>query len=240
MTNLAKAMIFFTTFILLFFLSGSALAESEKLAYSIRFDDYEIGSVEDWLLVKGFEFKEDARRRNVIELEVNDGSLTIEAKRRAFGIMLNEAVNVADFTFVEIDWGINKFPEGTSYEQGIRNEALMVMFFMGDERQPSGSWFIPDSPYFVGLFLCNGDDRIDYPYVGSYYKTSGRYVCGGRPAVGEMVTTRFNLFEAYKSYFDKEGDDDPAISGLALAIDSQKAKNGGKTSAYIREIRVYH
>ena len=140
MANLAKAMKILTTFFLLCILSGSASAESEKLAYGIPFNDYEIGSVEDWLLAKGFEFKEDARRRNVIELEVNDGSLTIEAKRRAFGIMLNEAVNVADFTFVEIDWGVNKFPQGTSYEQGMRNEALMVMFFMGDERQPSGSW----------------------------------------------------------------------------------------------------
>ena len=230
----------FMTFCILFFLSLSAIAESEKLAHVIRFSNYEKGSEEDWLLGKGFQFKEDAQRRNRIDLEVNNGSLVIEAKRRAFGIMPNETVNVSEFTYVEIDWGINKFPQGSSYEQGVRNEAIMVMIFMGDERMPSGSMFIPNSTYFVGLYLCHNDDRVNHPYVGSYHKQSGRYVCGDRPAIGETVTTRFNLLEAYRSYFDKENDDDPGISGIAIALDTKKAGGGGKTSAFIREIRFYH
>ncbi len=115
----------------------------------------------------------------------------------------------------------------------------MILIFMGDKRQPSGSLFIPDSPYFVGLFLCHGDDRINHPYVGSYFKKSGRYVCGDRPAEGQLVTSRFDLLEAYRTYFDKERDDDPAISGLALALDTKKASDDGRSSAFIREIRFY-
>ena len=153
--------------------------------------------------------------------------------------MPNESVNVPDFTYVEIDWGVDKFPEGASYEQGVRNEAIMVVIFMGDERHPSGSLFIPDSPYFVALFLCHGDDKINYPYVGRYFKKGGRHVCGDRPTEGQLVTTRFDLLEAYRTYFDKERDDDPAISGLALALDTKKAGDGGRTSAFIREIRFY-
>lgn len=229
----------FIILIVLCFIPVSTAAESAKLAHIIRFNDYETGSEEDWLLGKGFQFKEDARRRNRIDLEVSNDSLIIEAKRRAFGIMPNETVNVPEFTYVEIDWGINKFPAGASYEQGVRNEAIMLLIFMGDERQPSGSLFIPDSPYFVGLYLCHGDDRINHPYVGSYYKQSGRYVCGDRPAIGKMVTTRFNLLEAYRTYFDKERDDDPAISGLAIALDTKKAGDNGQSSAFIREIRFY-
>jgi hypothetical protein len=188
---------------------------------------------------KGFQFEQDAKRRDRIDLEVDDGRLVIEAKKPAFGIMPNETVNVPEFTFVEIDWGVDRFPEGASYEQGVRNEALMVLFFMGDERQPSGSLFIPDSPYFIALFLCHGNDRVDYPYVGSYFHKSGRYICTGRPAPGETVTTRFNLLQAYRSYFDKEGDDDPTISGIALALDTKKAAGGGRSSAFIREIRFF-
>jgi hypothetical protein len=218
----------------------AAAAQSAKPAYIIRFSDYETGSEEDWLRGKGFQFEQDAQRRDRIDLEVDDGRLVIEAKRPAFGIMPNETVNVPEFSTVEIDWGINRFPEGASYEQGVRNEAVMVLFFLGDERQPSGAFYIPDSPYFVGLYLCHGDDRIDHPYVGSYFKKSGRYVCGNRPAVGEMVTTRFDLLQAYRTYFDKEGDDDPAVSGIALALDTKKAGGGGKASAFIREIRFYH
>lgn len=226
--------------VILCFISVSAMAESSKLAHVIRFSDYETGSEEDWLSSKGFQFKEDAQYRNRIDLELDNDMLLLEAKRRALGIMPNETVNVPEFTYVEIDWGINKFPEGASYEQGVRNEAIMVLIFMGDERQPSGSLFIPDSPYFIGLYLCHGDDRVKHPYQGRYFKQNGRYVCGDQPAIGEMVTTRFNLLEAYRSYFDKEGDDDPAISGIALALDTKKAGNGGKSSAFIKEIRFYY
>ena len=214
-------------------------ADEAKLVHVVRFTDYEQGPVEDWLQGKGFQFKQDMRRRDRIDLDVGDMGLVLEAKRRAFGIMPNESVNVPEFTHVEIDWSTGKFPAGASYEQGVPNEAIMVYIFMGDERQPSGSLFIPDSPYFVALFLCHGDDRINHPYVGTYFKKSGRFVCGDRPAEGDLVTTRFDLLEAYRTYFDKERDDDPAISGLALALDTKKAGDGGRSSALVREIRFY-
>ena len=226
--------------VMLFLLMAvSAGADAARPIHVIRFDDYQAGSEEDWLLGKGFQFEQDAKRRDYIDLEVGDGRLVIEAKRPAFGILANETVDVPTFSIVEIDWGVDTFPEGASYEEGIRNEAIMVVFFLGDERQPSGALYIPDCPYFVALFLCHGDDRVNHPYVGSYFKKSGRYVCGQRPASGQMVTTRFDLMAAYRSYFDKEGDDDPAISGIALALDTKKAAGGGRTSAFIHEIRIY-
>jgi len=214
-------------------------ANEDKLVHVVRFTDYERGPVEDWLQSKGFQLEQDLQRRNRIDLDVGEKGLVLEAKRRAFGIMPNESVNLPEFTYVEIDWGVIRFPEGASYEQGVRNEALMVFIFMGDERQPSGAFFIPDSPYFVALFLCHGDDKMNHPYVGSYFKKSGRFVCGDRPAEGQLVTTRSDLLEAYRVYFDKERDDDPAVSGLALAVDTKKAGKGGKASAFIREIRFY-
>ena len=61
--------------------------------------------------------------------------------------------------------------------------------------------FIPDSPHFIGLFLCNGDDRLEHPYVGSYFKKGGRYVCTGKHAEGETVTSRFELLAAYRAFF---------------------------------------
>ncbi len=227
------------TLIISIFVLNVTYAETNKLIHIIRFSDYETGSEEDWLLGKGFKFEQDARNRKKIDFEVSANGLLIEAKRQAFGILPNETVNLAEFSAIEIDWGINKFPRGASYEQKIRNEALLIMIFMGDERLPSGSIFIPDSPYFIGLFLCHNDDKIKHPYVGAYFKKNGRYVCLDKPETGKLVTTRFNLLESYRSYFDKEGDDDPAISGLALALDTKKANDKGKSSAFIKEIRFY-
>ena len=214
-------------------------SETEKLVHILRFNDYESGSIDDWLKGKGFLFKHDANRRNVIDLDISDDKLTIEAKRRAFGIMLNESVNVREFTHIEIDWGVNKFPEDASYEEGVLNEAIMVFVFLGDERKSSGSLLIPDSPYFIALFLCHGKDKVNHPYIGSYYKHSGRYVCIDRPAPGQMTTTRFNLLAAYRNYYDKEQDDDPAVSGVALALDTKKSGAAGRSSAFIKEIRFY-
>lgn len=221
-------------------LSSPALATGDdKLVHVVRFSDYDQGPIDDWLATKGFQFEQDADKRDRIDFDVGKTGLVLEAKRHAFGVMPNESVNVPEFSHIEIDWGVNAFPEGASYEQGVRNEALMVIVFMGDERQSSGSFFIPDSPYFVGLFLCHGDDKLNHPYVGAYFKKGGRYVCLDRPKIGELVTTRFNLLEAYRKYFDKERDDDPAVSGLALALDTKKAEDSGVSSAFISEIRFY-
>ncbi len=217
----------------------AAIADSERLAHVIRFSDYETGSEEDWLQAKGFQFRHDMVKRNFIDLEVTDDSLLIEAKRRALGVLLNETVNVAEFSHIEIDWGVNVFPEGASYEQGVRNEAIMLFVFMGDERLPSGSIFIPDTPYFIALFPCHGDDRKNYPYRGRYFKKTGRFVCTDRPGPGETVTSRFELLTGYRTFFDEERDDDPGISGIAIALDTKKASNRGQSSAFIKEIRIY-
>jgi hypothetical protein len=85
----------------------------------------------------------------------------------------------------------------------------------------------------------HSDDRIHHPYTGAYYKKTGRYVCGERPAVSETVTTRFNLLEAYRTYFDMERDDDPFISGLAITLDTRKASDDSTSSAFIEEVRIY-
>ncbi len=221
-------------------LPGDALAkEGERLVYRLTFTDYEEGPIEDWLMAKGFDFRQDAKRRNRIDFEVEDHGLVIEAKRRVFGIMINEAVNVPVFTAIEIDWGVNVFPVGASYEEGVLNDALMIVTFMGDERLSSGSMFIPDSPHFIGLFLCEGDDKVNHPYVGRYFQKGGRYICADKPEPGQMVTSRFDLLEGYRTFFDKERDDDPAISGIALSVDTQKSKRPGNAEGFIREIRFY-
>ncbi len=94
-------------------------------------------------------------------------------------------------------------------------------------------------PSSWALFLCHGDDKTNHPYVGKYFQKGGRYVCGDRPESGQQVTTRFDLLQAYRTFFDKEGDDDPAISGIAIGLDTKKAGDKGRTSAFIREVRVY-
>ncbi len=69
-------------------------ASEGKLIHVVRFTDYELGPVEDWLQSKGFQFKQDARRRDRIDLDVGEKGLVLEYKRRVFWFMTNESVNV--------------------------------------------------------------------------------------------------------------------------------------------------
>jgi hypothetical protein len=61
---------------------------------------------------------------------------------------------------------------------------------------------------------------------------SGRYVCLGNPKEGVTVISEYNLVEGFKSKYEK--DEVPLISGIALSIDTTKAKNQGKARASIK------
>jgi hypothetical protein len=219
-------------------LSQAAASDIEPISV-LRFTDYRSGPVTEWLKHKGFVFERDVAQPDAIGLNVNGNGLVLEAKRNAFGIMLNQTMKVAGFSEVEIDWGVEGFPAGASYEKGILNEAIAVQFFLGEERIPSGAMFVPDTPYFISLFLCRNDDRVNHPYVGNYFKQAGRYVCADQPDRGKLVTSRFNLRAAYRHYFGKWDELDLKVTGIGLSLDTTDADDGGRSQAFVREIRFY-
>ena len=71
------------------------------MIFFIDFTDYTEGSVEDWLTTKGFMFERDARNRKKIDLDVNENGLVIEAKTRTIGVMLNEGVDIEEFSSIK-------------------------------------------------------------------------------------------------------------------------------------------
>lgn len=81
---------------------------------------------------------------------------------------------------IRVRWGIIQYPVDVSYQNNVNNEALMLYFFFGTERISSGSMLIPNSPYFLGLFLCQ-DEQVGFPYKGRYFHAGGRFVCLGNP-----------------------------------------------------------
>jgi hypothetical protein len=205
----------------------------QKVNFFIDFSDYKEGSVEQWLKEKGFVFERDARDRKKIDLDVGDDGLILEAKQPAFGIIINEGVDLEEFTSLRLEWGITQYPEGASYEKGIKNEALMVIVFFGYDKVSSGHFFIPNTPYFIGFFL-GKEEVAGKGYTGRYFKKSGRYVCLGNPKPGETVISEYELVSAFKRKF--ESDEVPVISGIALSIDTQRSGDGGRSAAFIKSI----
>ena len=205
----------------------------QKVNYFIDFMDYESGSVEKWLREKGFEFRRDARDRKKLDLEVDDNGLVLDVKQGMLGMMLNEAVDLEEFSALRLEWGVTKYPEGANYEQGVLNEALLVVVFFGYDKISSGHFAIPNAPYFIGFFL-GKEEQVGKSYVGRYFQKGGRYVCLGNPKPGEMVTSEYDLISAFKRKYEK--DEVPIISGIAIAVDTSKSGAGGKAKAFIKSI----
>jgi hypothetical protein len=211
---------------------GASAEPRAGAPYSLAFSDFTGGSALQWLEKKGFVAKQDAATDSKIQLSIADSTLFLQAKKQAMGLLLRET-NVVGYSRIRIEWGVDAFPMGASYENGNRSDAVMVYVFFGDEKLSSGSLLIPNSPYFVGLFLCQSDP-VGHPYQGRYFRAGGRYVCADQTKTGETVSTTFAITDAFKQYFDKS--EAPFISGLALAIDTEAAKGNGVAKSYIRTI----
>ena len=213
-------------------LNRPAYSDDAEVVISIEFSDYSGGSVLSWLNSKGLTPEQDMANERKIVLNGAHRALAMEARSPALGLLLSET-DIPSYSRIRIEWGVEAFPPGASYEQGIRSDAVMVYVFFGTQKLSSGSMFVPDSPYFLGLFLCNSD-RTNYPYVGRYFKLGGRYVCIGRTKVGEAVTSDYDLADAFLRFFER--DTLVAISGIAIGIDTKSAKGDGSAKGYIRRL----
>jgi hypothetical protein len=205
---------------------------ADRLIYGVDFSGFPGGSVLTWLGSKGFVPKQDAGNARRVVYSGSRGDLELETKRHAFGLLLNET-DIRDASRVRIEWGVEAFPPGASYEKGVRSEAVMLYIFFGKERHSSGALFVPDSPYFIGLFLCESEPTNEL-FKGRYYHAGGRFVCVDRPPPGATVTTDFPIAQAFTRAFGKA--QVPDISGFGIAIDTASAKGGGVAKAFIKKI----
>ena len=212
----------------LLLLAGPAAAVDGQ---TFDFSGYTGGPVLKWLQSQGFQAKQDATSSKVV-YTITHGDLNLEAKQKALALLLSEA-NLIGFTKVKITWGVEQFPDGASYENGVRSDPAMLYLFFGDEKLSSGSMVVPNSPYFIGMFLCQSDP-VGKPYKGRYFKAGGRYVCVDHAKAGQTVTTTFNFDDAFKNFFSQA--QTPYVSGFGIGIDTDSAKGNGTASAFIQSI----
>jgi hypothetical protein len=207
-------------------------AHASSITYDVLFSDYVSGSTLQWLAKKGFEPKRDATNGNKVVLSHAENALVLQTKKQAAGLLLSE-VNIHTYSKIRIKWGVDDFPLGASYTNGIRSEAIMVYVFFGTQKISSGHFLVPDSPYFIGLFLCDSDP-IGEGFQGQYFKAGGRYICIDRAPKGKEITTEFKIAETFKLMFGKSAA--PPISGIGIGIDTEHAKGNGVAKSSISEI----
>ena len=183
------------------------------------------------LLELGFTFEKAMDNNDKISLSGKQNRLQIDAKKPAFGLIIDKSLNLVDREIIEIEWGVNQYPQGANWDESLNREAIMIMLFFGDP-QKADRIYLPDSPYFIGLFLCE-NDKQESPYIGNNYKETGRFVCLGNPKPGEAVRSTFNFSKAYMEWFGMS--EVPPVTGIAIEVDTTDLADG-KSSAFIKQI----
>ena len=197
MTEIRKALLSCIAALLLLTAAAPPAGAEPDHKTVFDFTGYRGGPVLTWLAQQGFTAKQDATSASKVQFSIVGDDLILEAKHNALGLLLTEA-NLTGFARIRITWGVEAFPEGASYEKGVRSDAAMVYVFFGDEKIASGSMMVPNSPYFIGLFLCQ-TDPVGRAYQGRYFKAGGRYVCADqtrRSPPSSRSTTPSSAFSA--------------------------------------------
>jgi hypothetical protein len=188
----------------------------------------------EWLDKRDFDLKKHAADPDRIEFFHTEDALHLRTKAPAFGMAVHEG-DIPGAQRLRLHWGVSDYPEGVSYQHGIDNEAIMVYVFFGHERQPSGEVFIPDSPYFIGFYLCPpGTDTVGQPNVGHHYRKTGRYICVDHPPQGKTVISEVDLRSEFLKSFGRE--EVPNVSGISIEVDTTDADNDGHAAAFLSRL----
>jgi hypothetical protein len=209
-----------------------ATARAESITYDVIFTDYASGPTLQWLDNKGYEPERDADNGNKVVVSHDGKVLSLATRKQAAGLLLSQ-VQIHTYSTIRITWGVNAFPPGASYANGVRSEAIMVYVFFGTEKIESGHFLVPDSPYFIGLYLCDSDP-VGQAFTGRYFKAGGRYVCIDHATIGKEVVTDYAIADAFKQFFGQN--QPPPISGVGVGIDTENAQGNGVAKSFISEI----
>ena len=204
------------------------LAVCAEVVYSLDFSERSEGNAASWLEDQGFNFKIDA---DELSLQFKSGRLVLGNSEKVNGLLYKE-IELKGVKRVRIEWGIQRFPKGIDWENDNYRDAVMLIVSFGTEKISSGSFVVPNLPYFMGIFL---DQKAveGKSYTGSYYKKGGRYFCYPcQIKEGETVVSDFELHERFKSEFNQNKV--PPVT--AFAIESDTRDTEGAAEAYIKKI----
>ena len=218
------------TLLLLCGLLISAGLANAEVVFTLDFSKEKNGDAKKWFESKGFSLEADSDDDDMI-LRFDNGKLIIGTKDDINGVIIKE-INVANAKRIRIEWGVNQYPNGADWENGTLREAVGVIISFGTKKIDSGSFVVPNVPYFITLFL-GEKEQENKAYVGKYFKKGGRYICSPcQNPVEKTVITDFDLSKAFLAQFDENSV--PPITGLAIEADTRDTK--GKAMAFIKKI----
>lgn len=190
-----------------------------------------------WLQKNGFVLKKGAADNTQFKLIFSQNGLVIQAVKLALGLIVKDGLKISNFKKMTVKWGVNSYPEGANWDKGVHNEPLMIYVFFGDTLYSSDSFFIPNSPPFIGFYL-GQNDKAGGSHTGRHFTKGGRYVCVANPPAGQEITSEIDLAAEFKKAF---GDSIPMpsfISGISIESDTSDLASGSLSSAFVKNIKI--
>ena len=201
---------------------GTMLRAADRVLYTVDFSKQPDGDALAWLKAQGFAFHLDA-----VELapRFQNGRLVLETVTEVAGVFV-QTLNLPGARRLRVRWGVDRYPQGADWGKGVNRLPIAIMVSFGQEKMASGSVFLPDAPYFLGVFLGEKEQETQV-YTGMYYKKGGRYFCqpcGMKP--GQTVVTEFDLERHFKAQFQQNAL--PPVSSFSFQMNTTDTKGGAR------------
>ncbi len=198
------------------------------VVHAIDFTEPADGDATSWLREQGFELRMSAKE---LSPRFTDKGLVLSTDGAVAGLFARE-LELKGVQGIRVTWGVDRYPEGANWEEGTYRVPIAVMISFGEKEIASGSWFAPDVPYFISLFMSKNAEP-GKAYTANYYHEGGRYFCDPcSPPPGQTVTTEFDLDKTFKQTFDQ--DEVPPISSFSFQMNTEDTSGGAQ--AFIERV----
>lgn len=201
-------------------LSGVTSPAWAEVVHTIDFSGQPDGPAETWLRQRGFVFRLDAEK---LAPRFENDRLVLQTEGARAGLF-ELPMHLSGVGRLRVAWGVERYPHGADWSRGVTAVPVAVMTSFGTRKISSGSLFVPNAPYFIGLFL-GEKETAGRVYLGNYYKKGGRYYCTpcGIPT-GRQVVTVFDLADAFRTEFETE--EIPPISRFGFQMNTKRTSGG--------------
>jgi hypothetical protein len=210
--------------------SATLVGAASRVLHRVDFSTQPDGDAVAWLKRQGFELHLKAHE---LAPRFEQGRLVLETATETAGVLVQK-LTVPGVRRLRVRWGVDRYPQGADWAKGVYRVPIAVMVSFGEDKIDSGSMFVPNAPYFLGVFL-GAHEQEGRAYTAKYYKKGGRYFCQpcGVPP-GQTVVTDFDLETHFTAQFQPRVL--PPVSSVGVQMNTTDTSGGAR--AFLSHIEL--
>jgi hypothetical protein len=195
---------------------------ASRVLYRVDFSSQPDGDAVAWLKRQGFAWH---LRAHELAPRFEQGRLVLETATETAGVLVQK-LHVPGVRRLRVRWGVDRYPQGADWAKGVYRVPIAVMVSFGEDKMASGSMFVPNAPYFLGVFL-GAHEQEGRAYTARYYQQGGRYFCQpcGVPP-GQTVVTEFDLETHFTEQFQQTVL--PPVSSVSVQMNTTDTTGGAR------------